>query len=89
MRVQVEYVAQVRTSAGLSEEAIELASGATVAELVETVCRGRDSLVSVLCDAAGKLHSSVLVFVGDVQAASDTVLRDGNTVTFLSPISGG
>ena len=51
--------------------------------------REAEALVNVLYDDGGKLHPSILVFRGEEVCGADVVLADGETITFLSPISGG
>lgn len=89
MQVYVEYVAQVRTAAGVSSEALTVPDGASVQDLVAEACRQHEDIVKVLCDDHGALHPSILVFRGEDPCESGTQLSNGDTVTFLSPISGG
>lgn len=89
MQVHVEYVAQVRTAAGVSSELLTVSSDATVQSLVAAACEKHEELVKVLCSDGGKLHPSILVFRGEEPCDADMVLSDGDTFTFLSPISGG
>lgn len=89
MQIHVEYVAQVRTAAGVSSESLEVAEEATVQALVGAACERHEQLARVLCDDAGSLHPSILVFRGEEPCQADSPLADGDTITFLSPISGG
>lgn len=89
MQVHVEYVAQVRTAAGVSTESVSVPDNATVQSLVAAVCEQRDGLVKVLCTEGGAMHPSILVFRGEEPCDAGSVLADGDTITFLSPISGG
>ncbi len=89
MQVHVEYVAQVRTAAGVSSESLTVPDGSTVQALVVAACEQHEELVKVLCSEAGQLHPSILVFRGEEPCEPGSVLSDGETVTFLSPISGG
>jgi molybdopterin converting factor small subunit len=92
MQVTVEYAAQVKRVAGIASETIEVNSACTVQELVkQAVDRHGDALRRVLLDSGGELQRSILVFVGEDQARWDdhVELKDGDTVTLLSPISGG
>ncbi len=89
MQVKVEYVAQVRTAAGVSSESLNVPEGATIQSLVSAACEQHAELERVLCSDGGGLHSSILVFRGEDPCDAETVLSDGDTITFLSPISGG
>ena len=89
MQIQVEYVAQVRTAAGVSTESLNVPDDATVQTLVAAACEQHEELVKVLCGDAGALHPSILVFRGEEPCDAGSLLADGDTITFLSPISGG
>ncbi len=88
----IEYTAQLRRAAGLALETIELAPGSTLQDIAHQAAdRHGDELRKLLLDRGGRLQRSVLVFVGDEQMPPDspTPLRDGQTITFAAPISGG
>ena len=91
MRVTVEYTAQLRQVAGTTREQLDLDAGCTLADLVRRVAAARAPLAPLLLDSAGDPRRSILLFVGDDQARCDTPveLRDGDSVTLLSPVSGG
>lgn len=92
MRVTVEYAAQLRQAAGTSREELELDPGCTLADLVRRVAAAHGGpLEPLLLDAAGDPRRSVLLFVGDDQVRGDTPveLQNGDSVTLLSPVSGG
>ena len=88
----IEYTAQLRRAAGVARETLEAHGDCALEELVRQLAdRHGEELRRVLLDAEGRLQRSVLVFVNDQQVAegSDMKLRDGQTVTFVAPISGG
>lgn len=89
MQVHVEYVAQVRTAAGVSSESLSVPDNGTVQSLAAVACEQHQGLEKVLCTEGGKLHPSILVFRGEEPCDADSTLADGDTITFLSPISGG
>lgn len=89
MQIRVEYVAQVRTSAGVESEELSVPDGATVQQLVGVMCETHPGLDKVLCGPDGGLHASILVFRGEDPCEPSTELADGDRLTFLSPISGG
>lgn len=83
MKVQVRYFASLREALG-SSEAIELAAGATVGTL-------RDTLL-----ALGGRHAEVLARGRAVRTALNQVmcdeqaaLNDGAEVAFFPPVTGG
>ena len=92
MKVTVEYAAQVKQAAGVGSETIELNDGCSVQELVSRVAELHgEPLKRLILDAGGKLHPSILLFVGDDQVRSDSqvTLHESDVVTLLSPVSGG
>jgi molybdopterin converting factor small subunit len=91
MHISVRYMAQLKLAAGVPSEPVDLPPAATVADLVALLAQRHDgTLRKLLLDADGRLHSTILTFVGDAQADPHrTVLRDGDVVTLLSPIAGG
>ena len=92
MKIRDEYVAQIRDAAGLAGEVLDVPAGTAVVVLLRTVAAARgERLRELLLDAAGELRPSALVFVGDEQFEIDEprALRDGDTVTVMSPLAGG
>ncbi|MDP6490574.1 MAG: MoaD/ThiS family protein [Kiritimatiellia bacterium] len=81
MKVEVEYTAQLKVKTGVSADSYELDEGARVSDLIKAVAAQHD--------IAEFLPSSLLCFVGGTQADDDQSLSDGDSVTLLSPISGG
>ena len=84
MKITVTYMAQARDAAGTTSESVELGDGATVKDLVVAVTGKHGESLEKIMD-----HPSVILVVGDEQVPSDRTLRDGDSITVLSPISGG
>jgi molybdopterin converting factor small subunit len=90
MRVTVHYMAQLKRAAGAASEIVEMQDGGTVAELLARLTQGRDGgFRNLVVDGGDAPHPSLLVFVNDEQARGDRLLRDGDQVTLLTPMSGG
>lgn len=92
MKVTVKYHAQARAAAGRASEAIELGESCSVRELlIRLGQRHGEALRTMILTPEGRPHPSILLFVGDEQVRSDSeaMLRDGDVVAMLSPISGG
>lgn len=92
MQITVEYSAQVKRAAGVPRETFELPDGATLAALVAEIGKRRGTeLNGLLLADDGSLHPSILAFVGEkqIRGDEDRPLNDGESVAFLSPISGG
>jgi len=92
MQITIQFETQVKRAAGVSAETVELGDGATIQQSIERVADpSRERLRSFLVGKDGQVLPTVLVFVNDRQVACDdpTPLHDGDTVTIMSPISGG
>jgi len=90
--VRVEYAAQVKRAAGIAAETVAVADDCSLQELAGQVAAAHgEALQKLLLDEGGGLQPSILIFVGDEQVRGDAarVLNGRDTVTFLSPISGG
>ena len=79
MRVRVLYFGALKDVFGGESEMVELAEGAAVADLL-AVCRRRGST---------GLWDSMAVAVNQVYAQGVDVLKDGDEVALLPPVSGG
>jgi molybdopterin converting factor subunit 1 len=96
MRVRVLYFGVLRERMGRSDEAIELKEEATAGDLLR-ILRGRASNGSMALvasteaggDADERLWRSLAVAVNREYVAADIVLRDGDEVALLPPVSGG
>ena len=93
MQVTVEYAAQIKQIAGVAREVIELDGPCPVAEVALRVAASRsEGLAEILLGEDGQPRPSILVFRGEDQVRWDdteTLVEDGETITLLSPVSGG
>jgi molybdopterin converting factor subunit 1 len=81
MRVRVLYFGVLKDLMGLGSTVMEVAEGSSVAELL-AVHRG-------LAKAPGSLWDSIAVAVNQEYARAGDVLKDGDEVALLPPVSGG
>ncbi len=81
LRVEVCYFASARDAAGCGAEEVTLEPGATVGDLRALIGRDRQRLAGIL--------PTCRVAVGDDFADDTTVLRPGDEVFVLPPVSGG
>ena len=79
MRVDVLYFGVLREMMGGARLPMDLLDGESVADLVARV-RG---------DKGGAVWKSIAVAVNREYAGLETVLRDGDEVALLPPVSGG
>jgi molybdopterin converting factor subunit 1 len=88
VRVKVLYFGVLRELFGVSDEAVELPDGASVGELLGLL-RGRTSNDSMGNDLNERLWRSLAVAVNREYESTSIVLRDGDEVALLPPVSGG
>lgn len=92
MRISVHYMAQLRQAAGKSQEEIELAEPCSLEALLLQLADARGGVLGrFLRDDRGRVPATLLVFVGETQVdpSEERLLRDGDRITFLTPIAGG
>ena len=87
MRVRVLYFGVLKERFGVAEEALGLADGASVGELVR-VLRERSSK-SAMAKGLENVWQSLAVAVNCEYAGADVVLREDDEVALLPPVSGG
>src|ERR1039458_1988206 len=92
MRIKVLYFGVLRDRFGASDEVVELADGATVGGLLGLL-RGRTAKHSRGSEAEASLDErlwrSLAVAVNREYGSASTVLREGDEVAILPPVSGG
>lgn len=81
MKVRVKLFASFRTVVGHREENLEVAEGITVRDLL-------DQYVSRFPDLE-RYREHIILSVNTEYGPPDRVLRDGDEVSFLPPVSGG
>lgn len=81
MKVRVLYFASLREKVRASESTETLADGARVADLWAHLCDRHDSIAP--------MGASVSFAVNREYAGRDTVLREGDEVALIPPVSGG
>jgi molybdopterin converting factor small subunit len=92
MRIKVLYFGVLRDRFGCPDEVAELEDGATVGALLELL-RGRTSKKSMGSERESSLDErlwrSLAVAVNREYGSASIVLRDGDEVALLPPVSGG
>jgi len=92
MRITIQYEAQARRAAGVSSETIELMSDACANDCIRQVADAHGGqLRSILITQDGNVQPTLLIFRNDDQIVPDDQgqLSDGDTLTLMTPISGG
>jgi molybdopterin converting factor subunit 1 len=91
VRVKVLFFGVLRDSFGVPDEVAELADGATVGELLR-ILRGRTSkdwMANGEPSSDDQLWRSLAVAVNREYGSTSIVLREGDEVALLPPVSGG
>ena len=92
MSISIKYMSQLKALLGQGTDQIETQSACTWRELAEQlVQRHGEPLRKLLYSNEGELNPSLLVCIGDEQIRPTAAhpIQPGQTVTLLSPISGG
>ena len=92
MTITVRYTAQLRSAAGTPAEKLELPEGSAVADAIRAIAqRHGDAMRNLVLLTDDTPHPSILVFRNDEQVTepADVALTDFDTLSLLSPISGG
>lgn len=92
IQVTVKYMSRVKKAAGTSGENLSLPSPCTVQALItERLCKENRPLSESLLSANGDIQEFLMIFVGDTKVDSKIpmMLKDGDEVLIMSPISGG
>jgi molybdopterin converting factor small subunit len=92
MRLTIIYTTQLKSALGIGSEAIDIPPPPTPAALLTTLAEMHGAEFRRLTlGASGQPLASLIVCVGDQQVpvAAPVQLKDGDTITILSAISGG
>lgn len=92
MKIHVRYLAQLKRAAGVGQETIELPDEVGLAELLNHLGQIHgDALRTHLFDENQSRRRSLLVSLEDrmITAEESVSLRDGCTITLMTPMSGG
>ena len=92
MKVTVKYAAQARVATGIPSEEVELDGPLTIEDLIVRLAGRHGSAFQRLAlDGQGRPHPSLMLVIGDDQVRPGDRRRvaSGETITILTPISGG
>ncbi|MEM0482527.1 MAG: ubiquitin-like small modifier protein 1 [Nitrososphaerota archaeon] len=91
--VKTRYYAYLRELTGIREEEIALSEGATVGTLVDhLIQKYGDRFKSYILSDNMELRPNVAIAINGVKVSDEPLkrmLRDGDTLVILPPISGG
>ncbi len=93
MEVTIQFEAQLRQVAGLSERTVEVTDQCSLLHVLQDVTATTEALRERVLSEDGQIQPSLLLFVNDVPVPAGTAesatLHDGDRVLLLPPISGG
>ena len=89
MQVTIAFTTQLKAALGRTEETVELPEGKTVIDAVTDLADRYPEQFAQFVLSDGKLLPSILLSVNDQQVDADAKVKDGDTITLLSAISGG
>lgn len=81
MEIGVQYFSQLRDAAGVGDETVELAAGATVAQLLAELYQRHPALE--------KWDRQILLGIGVEFVEREQVLRPNEQVAIMPPVQGG
>jgi molybdopterin synthase catalytic subunit len=81
INVDLRYFAAMREALGRSSERLSVPAGTTAGALLDRLVAEQPKL--------DRIRSVVMVMVNQSYAAADTVLKEGDEVAFIPPVSGG
>ena len=94
MKIEIQFVAQLRDASAVPLMNIEMSDGATVSDALKmAAAEGGADLQAKLLSSESELQPGILVFVNDSPVAAKAIrthaLTDGDNILLLPPISGG
>jgi molybdopterin converting factor small subunit len=92
IKITIRYEAQTRRAVGLDEEIIEMTAPCRVSDCIQHLANVHpESLRPIIINSSGHIQPSLLIFLGDDQVIRDDAqeLSAGDTITIMTPISGG
>lgn len=89
MKVNLLFFAQLRDLAGVRDREVEAVDGSTLADLVEQLCREYGTDFRHQIETSQGLRIMVNGRENEVLQGRETVLKDGDTVTFFPLVFGG
>jgi MoaD family protein len=93
MKVRVQYLAQLRSAVGCSEEQIDLPDNSTLSQLLVRLAEQHREAGTHVLNEQKQVRASLLLVVNDAAVsardAETTQLSDGDSILLLPPIAGG
>ncbi len=88
VRIRVKYLLWLRDKTGISEEVIVLPGSPSLEELIRTIMDKHPELRDLLKNLLGP-DNPIIITVNGKTINRNIVLKDGDTVKLIPPVSGG
>lgn len=93
MQITIQFEAQLRQIAGTGTQTVDVTDDCSLLHLLQDATLTAEALRLRILNDEGHVQPSLLLFVNDVPVPPDTadsvVLKGGDQVLLLPPISGG
>jgi len=92
MKVKINYLGQIRKATNTNEEFIECNRDSTIQDFIKNeLCQKHVDLKKLILESDGTLRSIILIFDDKTKVIEDVPrnLKDGSTITIMTPITGG
>ncbi len=87
-RIRVKYLLWLRDKTGISEEVIVLPGSPSLEELIRTIMDKHPELRDLLKNLLGP-DNPIIITINGKTINRNIVLKDGDTVKLIPPVSGG
>ncbi len=88
VRIRVKYLLWLRDKTGISEEVIVLPGSPSLEELIRTIMDKHPELRDLLKNLLGP-DNPIIITINGKTINRNIVLKDGDTVKLIPPVSGG
>ncbi len=88
LKVKVKYLLWLRDKAGIESEEYILDNRISLSKLTEIIIKNHPQLSKYLNNVFED-NNPIIVLVNGVKRPSNYVLRDGDEIVFMPPVSGG
>lgn len=94
MRVKVVYLGSIRQKVGIKKEDLSLADGSSLIDLLNKIVIAHNMLKDIIrIEDENLVDPNFVVLLNglsiNLEKMKETRLKDGDTVTLMTPISGG
>lgn len=91
LKIKVKYLLWLAEKAGTSEEEVDLPEDSTLVTLIEKLCENKSSKITEILGKILQGDSEIIILHNSKTPTNGlkTLLKDGDAVIFIPPVSGG